>query len=87
MFQACCLRPTRPLYLIDVVAGIRSGAQVESLVGVKKGWQDVREQAGDAGGRASAQGREAGVQGAGECISHLPEVPLKAAGSQALIHF
>ena len=56
-------------------------------MGVKKGWQDVREQAGDAGGRASAQGRVVGVQGAGEGIIHLPEVPLKAAGSQALIHF
>lgn len=56
-------------------------------MGVKKGWQDVREGAGDAGGRASAQGRVVGVQGAGEGISHLPEVPLKAAGSQALIHF
>ena len=60
---------------------------MESPVGVKKGWQDVREGAGDAGGRASAQGRVVGVQGAGEGIIHLPEVPLKAAGSQALIHF
>lgn len=61
---------------------------MEPPQGEKKDWQEVREKAGDAGRAARTRCRETGVQGAWEStLVTPPQVSLKAAGDQVLIHF